>query len=256
MTTASDEKGRVRAYWEAEPCGTSHSSAPEGSREFFGEIERQRDEAEPYVGLFADFAGARGKKVLEIGTGAGTDFIRFARADAEVTGIDLTEHAVALARDRLRLEGLKGTTLTADAEALPFARGSFDRVYSWGVLHHTPDTPQAIREAIRVLRPGGELCVMLYGRFSWVAWTHWVRFALLRGRPWRSVEDVLSEHMESAGTKAYTARELRRLFAGLKDLRVDPVLTIYDIQCSRGLARPFGDRFGWFLVVRGRASAS
>ena len=255
MTTTdspTDPKRRVQAFWEADPCGSEHASAPEGSPEFFAQVERERYELEPYIADYADFAGTRGRSVLEIGVGLGTDFVQFARSGAHVTGVDLTEHAVALVRGRLELEGLPGEVRVADAEQLPFEDDSFDRVYSWGVLHHTPDTARSIKEAIRVLRPGGDLCVMLYGRHSWVAYGMWVRHGLLRGRPWRSLTDVIAHHMESYGTKAFTASELRGLFTGLSDLRIDRISTTYDRAISRGLARLTGDRLGWFLVVRGR----
>jgi SAM-dependent methyltransferase len=250
--STTDLKQRVRAFWENDPCGSEHAKAPEGSPEFFAEVERERYELEPFIADYADFAHSRGRYVLEIGVGLGTDFVQFARAGAQVTGVDLTEHAVALVRRRLELEGLQGDVRVTDAETLPFEDQSFDRVYSWGVLHHTPDTARAVGEAIRVLRPGGDLCVMLYARQSWVAFGMWARHALLRGRPWRSLADVISHHMESEGTKAFTASELRELFRDLSDLRIDQVVTAYDRAISRGLARLTGDRLGWFLVVRGR----
>jgi SAM-dependent methyltransferase len=250
--STTDLKQRVRAFWENDPCGSEHAKAPEGSPEFFAEVERERYELEPFIADYADFARSRGRHVLEIGVGLGTDFVQFARAGAHVTGVDLTEHAVALVRRRLELEGLQGEVRVTDAERLPFEDRSFDRVYSWGVLHHTPDTARAVGEAIRVLRPDGDLCVMLYARHSWVAFGMWARHALLRGRPWRSLADVISHHMESEGTKAFTASELRDLFRDLSDLRIDQVATAYDRAISRGLARLTGDRLGWFLVVRGR----
>ena len=106
-------------------------------------------------------------RVLEIGCGLGTDGARFARAGAQYTGVDLTEAAVALARRRFELEGLPGEFRVADAESLEFADGSFDIVYSHGVLHHTPDGAAAVREVRRVLAPGGRAVVMLYHRDSY-----------------------------------------------------------------------------------------
>jgi SAM-dependent methyltransferase len=246
-----DQKERVRTFWEEEPCGAEHAATPEGTPEFFEEVERVRNELDPYIPRFADFEGARGKRVLEIGVGLGTDFIRFVRAGALATGVDLTDHAVALARRRVELEGLCAEVRTADAERLPFEDGSFDRVYSWGVLHHTPDTGRAVREAIRVLRPGGDACVMLYARHSWVVYGLWVRHALLAGRPWRSLRRVLAAHMESQGTKGFTKGEIGPLFAGLGDLRIDKVRTSYDEQIAGPLARLTGNLLGWNLVVRG-----
>jgi SAM-dependent methyltransferase len=245
-------KGRIRSFWEAGPCGAKHASAPEGSPEFFAEVERARYELEPFIGRFAGWSDRRDHDVLEVGVGLGTDFVRFARAGARATGIDLTERGVALVRRRLSLEGLQADVQVADAEVLPFADASFDFTYSWGVLHHTPDTVRAVREAIRVTRPGGEVCVMLYARRSWVALGLWLRYALLRGKPWRSLSDVVADNMESAGTKAYTGRELKGLFAGLEDLRIDRVGTPYDRRVAGPLAAASGRWLGWFAVVRGR----
>jgi len=167
--------------------------------------------------------------------------------------VDLTEHSIELVRRRLELEGLQADLQQADAERLPFNDASFDIVYSWGVLHHTPDSDKAIAEARRVLKPGGRLCVMLYARYSWVALGLWGRNALLKGRPWRSLRDVIASHVESTGTRAYTRKELRKRFAGLEDLRVEHVGTPYDRRVAGPLATITGARFGWFLVVRGRA---
>jgi hypothetical protein len=94
---------------------------------------------------------------------------------------------------------------------------------------------------------------MLYARHSWVSYGLWARHALLAGRPWRSLADVLAAHMESEGTRGYTKRELRRRFASLEQLRIDKVRTSYDEQMTRGpLARLTGDTLGWNLVIRGR----
>jgi SAM-dependent methyltransferase len=250
--TSRDAKRVVQAYWERRPCGSKHASAPEGEPEYFAQVEKRRYELEPFIPKFADFEGSRGKQVLEIGVGLGTDFVRFARAGADITGVDLTEHSVELVIRRLQLEGLDGEVRVADAEALPFEENSFDRVYSWGVLMVTPDTPRAVQEAIRVLRPGGELCAMVYARRSWVALALWGRYALLVGKPWRSLADVVANHMESPGMKAYTEPEVQALFSGLEDLRIERVGTPYDRRVAGPLVALTGRRLGWFMVVRGR----
>lgn len=253
---AFELKQRVRAFWDRQPCGSTLTEAPEGTAEFFADVERRRYEAEPFIPAIADFAGSSAKHVLEIGVGLGTDFVQFARAGAHVTGIDLSPRSVDLVRTRLKLESLNGEVLVADAEKLPFDDNSFDRVYSWGVLHHTPNAAGAVREAVRVLRPGGDLCVMLYGRRSWVALGTWVRNAPLRGRPLRSISQVLSQRMESAGTKAFTQSELHDMFAGVVNLSIQSVVTVYDRRYAGLLIRMTGDRFGWFRVIRGyKASA-
>src|SRR5947207_7977288 len=168
MTDANAElKERVRAFWQAHPCGTKFSDAEMGTREFFDRIEQHRYEKEWHIPLAAEFESTGGLKVLEIGCGLGTDGAQFAKAGADYTGIDLTEASIELARKRFELSGLKGEFRVADAEKLDFGAETFDLVYSHGVLHHTPDTAAAVREIHRVLKPHGRAMVMLYHRNSY-----------------------------------------------------------------------------------------
>jgi ubiquinone/menaquinone biosynthesis C-methylase UbiE len=245
-------KERVRRHWEEEPCGTSTASSAPGTPEFYAEVERERYRLEPYIFEFAQFERWQGRNVLEIGVGLGTDFVRFARSGARVVGIDLTAAAVEAVRRRLALEGLDGDVRLGDAEALPFADASFDLVYAYGVLHHTPDTPGAVAELRRVLRPGGEARVMLYSRRSWVALGAWLRWGLGRGRPWHSVSRVLAEHLESPGTKAYTEDDLRALFRRFSSVEIVRRVTPYDRRVAGPLAVLTGPRLGWFAGVVAR----
>lgn len=254
-------KQRVRSFWEAVPCGTRGLDEEEGGEAYFHRLERERHDREPFIASFARFESWRGRRVLEVGVGAGTDFVRFARVGARLSGIDLTAHGVELVRRRLALEGLRAEVLQADAERLPFADAAFDLVYSWGVIHHTPDPRRAAAEIERVLRPGGEICVMVYNRRSLVALQCWILNALLRGRPGRSLGEVIAAHIESPGTQAFSITEARGLFAGLADLRVTPVVTPYDARIGREAYLPAWTRrlvprrLGWFLVVTGRKGA-
>jgi SAM-dependent methyltransferase len=163
----NDLKERVRAFWQAHPCGTKFSDAAMGTPEFFERVEAHRYTNEWHIPDAADFAGARGLRVLEIGCGLGTDGAQFAKAGADYTGVDLTDAAIDLARKRFEISGLPGEFRVADAENLDFADESFDLVYSHGVLHHTPDTARAVQEIHRVLKPGGRAVVMLYHRGSY-----------------------------------------------------------------------------------------
>jgi SAM-dependent methyltransferase len=185
---------------------------------------------EPYIPAFADFGAGRGRDVLEIGVGLGCDHVEWAKAaPRRLAGIDLTDRAVDLTREHLALLGLRSELRRADAEALPFADESFDIVYSWGVLHHSPDTAKAVGEAHRVLRPGGVAKVMIYQRHSIVGWMLWLRYALLAGRPGRTLDDVLAEHLESPGTKGYNAAEARALFASFESVEVRVQLNHADL---------------------------
>jgi ubiquinone/menaquinone biosynthesis C-methylase UbiE len=167
MANNTELKERVREFWQEHPCGTKFSDAAMGSRDFFERVEEHRYQKEWHIPSAANFAATSGLKVLEIGCGLGTDGAQFARAGADYTGIDLTEAAIDLARRRFALAGLKGDFRVSDAEKLGFADGSFDLVYSHGVLHHTPDIEAAIGEIYRVLRPGGRAVIMLYHRGSY-----------------------------------------------------------------------------------------
>lgn len=239
---ADGVKLKVARFWEAEACG-----------ERYGEEQAEtRYRLEPEIAAFADFPSGRDRDVLEIGVGMGADLIRWTRAGARVTGIDLTERAVELTRQRLRAADLTADVQAGDAEELPFPAASFDLVWSWGVLHHTPESTLALREAARVLRPNGRYAVMVYHRRSWVTAAAWARFGLLRGHPAMSLADAVA-HIESPGTRAFTASEVRTLLEDLLvNLRIRPVLTHWDRRYAPGLAQLVGNRLGWFLLIDGR----
>jgi SAM-dependent methyltransferase len=245
-------KERVREFWEQEPCGTKTASSTPGTAEFFAEVERRRYELEPFLPTFAEFERWHDRDVLEVGVGLGTDFVRFARAGARAVGIDLTAASVEAVQRRLAQEGLAADVRVADAEALPFDDASFDLVWSYGVLHHTPDTPKALGEIRRVLRPDGEARVMLYARRSWLAYGAWVRWGLLRGKPWRSIADVLATHLESPGTKAYTDEEIGALFSEFSSIDIRRIVTPYDRRVAWRVADLTGPRLGWFYAVTAR----
>ncbi len=239
MSSAS--KDAVRQFWDSEACGERYGD----------EQDRLRYELEPEILSFAEFDSGAGKQMLEIGVGMGGDFARWLRAGADATGVDLTERAVAITRHRLEAEGLEAELRVADAEALPFDDNRFDLVYSWGVLHHTPDTRRAVDEARRVLKPGGCLKLMMYNRRSWVALAAWVRFGLLKGKPATTLRQAVA-NVESPGTQAFTASEGESLLDGMEEVAVRPCLTHWDRRVTAGLARLLGDRFGWFLLMEAR----
>lgn len=250
-------KDRVRAFWQANPCGTKFSDAPMGTRLFYERVEEHRYAKEWHIPAAADFASAKGQRVLEIGCGLGTDGAQFAKAGADYTGVDLTDAAVELARQRFELFELPGTFRTADAENLDFADESFDVVYSHGVLHHTPDTVRAVREVHRVLRPGGRAVVMLYHRNSYNyrvnirvlrrAGAHLLKFKPglklvhhLTGEPVESLreharnlkedsrsylspDEFLSQHTDGANNplaRVYSRRQARELFKDFAQVKL------------------------------------
>jgi ubiquinone/menaquinone biosynthesis C-methylase UbiE len=250
-----EAKEQVREFWDAAPCGTRDTVDLDEFEQHL-ELERMRDAREPFISDFARFEQARGKELLEVGVGAGTDHLRFARAGAICNGVDLTQAAIDLTTRRLAHEGLSSNLRVADAEELPFGDDSFDIVYSWGVIHHTPDVPKAAREILRVLRPGGRFCVMVYNLHSLVALQTWLRFALLKGHPSISLRQVIADNMESPGTQAYTAEGARQLFP-VPSAEVESRITAYDLRIGRRLFLPTWTwrlapaSLGWFHMVSG-----
>lgn len=216
-------KSQVREFWNELSCDAQVASAPKFSFEYFEEIEAFRYHDQPFIHSFAQFSRYRGKRVLEVGFGSGTDFIQWLRAGAHGSGIDLTAEGLENLTRRIEIYGLPQPEkiLEADAEELPFPSDHFDLGYSFGVLHHSPDTEKAVAELVRVVRPGGEIKIMVYNRHSIYVFNQWVKCGLLRGKPFQTLKSILWNHIESTGTKGYARSELRAMFSRLP---LDPVV--------------------------------
>ncbi len=266
-------KQDVKSHWESEVCGSRYGAdSALDRRKFFDEIDRTRYELEPTLMDFAQFEQARGKKVLEVGLGTGADFSRWVRAGATAFGRDLTQASVKLVRERLSLAGLEANVAVGDAEDLrEFPDNSFDIFYSWGVLHHTPAPEKAFAEAHRVLKPGGQLKLMLYHYPSVAAILLWMLYGPLRLN-FQGPRQCVAQHCESPGTKMYTANEIRtllgkvfknhpidiRLFLGAGDLLTHKFSSKYagmKWEIARALyprwfvKRVFGNRFGTEMLI-------
>lgn len=183
----TDKKQAIRDWWASNPMtyGAEHGKATYtaedgskvvveyGSREFFEYADKvfygwntaQHNE-KGYFGKLFNYDRYKGKPVLEIGCGMGCMAMNWAKHGALLTAVDLNPIAVTQTRRRFEIFGFPADIREADAENLPYEDNTFDYIYSWGVLHHTPRTKQALDEVYRVLRPGGEIGVMLYHRNS------------------------------------------------------------------------------------------
>jgi 2-polyprenyl-3-methyl-5-hydroxy-6-metoxy-1,4-benzoquinol methylase len=157
---------RVQAFWNTEACGTHFIREYSDQRDFFRKYREFRYRTEWHIPAFAAFDQARGKRVLEIGCGNGADGSMFAMHGARYFAVDLTSEAVRATREHFAAEGLEGDFRQDNAERLAFDDASFDMVYSFGVLHHTPHPEAAVAEVHRVLKPGGVAKIMLYHRHS------------------------------------------------------------------------------------------
>jgi len=250
----SDLNTTVRKYWERRACGAEEvvvKDAAPMSREWFERVENYRYCKEPFIHSVTQFTRYRGKKILEVGVGAGTDHLQWARAGAECYGVDLTDEAIAETRSHLNLYGLKSNLQRIDAEQLPYPDNSFDVVYSWGVIHHSEHPELIIKEIYRVLKPGGQFIGMMYGRHSVVTLQLWLRHGLLKGRPFQSLAKIVWHHMESLGTKSYTRKELNKLFSSFSNSLIEPIITPYDrAGLPRFMTRWFPNDWGFFMAIR------
>jgi 2-polyprenyl-3-methyl-5-hydroxy-6-metoxy-1,4-benzoquinol methylase len=207
---------RVREYWDRRPCNIRHSPRPVGSREYFDEVETRKYFIEPHIPRFAEFERWRGKKVLEVGCGIGTDTMSFARHGAKVTAVDLSEKSVEVARLRAKVYGLEDKVqfFRGNAEELAelVPRESYDLIYSFGVIHHTPHPDRVLDELRGYTRPGTTLKVMVYHRRSWR-----VASILLtegKGQVWKAGELIAKNSEAQTGcpiTYTYTRREGEQL---------------------------------------------
>jgi SAM-dependent methyltransferase len=289
MQNVAQLQTRVQAYWNAKPCDSEFSAREKLSREFFLEVERERYRLQWHIPAMIDAIAWRGKRVLEIGTGVGTDARRIIGRGGIYTGINIDAGSTQATATALHSFGLPGAVLQADATALRFPDASFDIVYSFGVLHHIPNVERAIAHIRRVLKPGGELVAMLYNRTSInygveikhlrklgaraLAIPGVLRLATLLGLPAQKLErhrelarqarDMSDAEWLSRNTdgpdnpysKVYDEREAARLFAGF-DIRRQEVHYFNPEHWGplgrvlpSGVVAALGRRWGWHRIV-------
>lgn len=186
-------KKEASRNWIQTPCGSNYSDKSELTREYFDQIEEHRYETHPWLLKSIQSLDVRGKTVLEIGCGLGTDHLALARNGGIMHALDLGQRNLKITSHRLNIYGYSTKPVQGDGEHLPFEDESMDFVYSFGVLHHFPDTKRAVSEIFRVLKPGGKCFVGVYNKNSINFW--WTLFFcqyLLQGR-WKT--HTLKQHL-------------------------------------------------------------
>ncbi len=260
-------KTAVKDFWNAEPCGTRYLAEP---GDFDGHAA-ERYRLEPYIADFAQFSSSAGLRVLEIGVGMGADYSRWLKAGAVATGVDISTESLARTATRCEAAGLHPDLRHADAETLPFTDNTFDVVYSYGVMHHSPGTARCIAEAWRVLKPGGSARIMLYHHASLTGLMLWLRYGIWKGR---SIRRCVYEQLESPGTKTFTKTEVMAMMNKFEDVGIRQEFSPGDLLIHkpsarfqgrvyqflwkvfpRSLIRAFGKRFGLFLLITAKKTA-
>jgi SAM-dependent methyltransferase len=231
--------GAVRDFWNARPCNIRHSPKEVGTREYFDEVERRKYFVEPHIPAFAEFSRWKDRKVLEIGCGLGTDTVNFARAGAYVTAVELSEKSADLARRRVEVFGLgdRVTIQVGNAEELPslVAPQTFDLVYSFGVIHHSPHPRRIVEHLMRYMNASSELRLMVYARVSYKLF--WI---MKEENVWdmAQIDELIARNSEAQTgcpvTYTYSDQTARELLAGLRvvDIRKAHIFT-WDIDAYK-----------------------
>jgi SAM-dependent methyltransferase len=242
----------VRDYWNRHIHDLEITAHPVGSPGFFADLDQYHFEKLHHLLRLVDFGGYAGRRVLEVGCGAGTDLARFAKGGALVSGVDLSPSAIALARQNFEQRRLAGDLREADGEHLPFADDTFDVVYAHGVVQYTTNPQRLVDECRRVLRPGGEAVFQVYNRISW-----------LNGLS--KLMKVPLEHEDAPVLLKYSAGEFRALLNGFRDVRIveerfpvksrlhggwkGSLFNTFFVGAFNALPRPLVRRFGWHLLA-------
>jgi SAM-dependent methyltransferase len=240
----------VRSFWQSHINNEYYTDAERASDSYFDQIEERRYRTHYHLPeLFASMDG-QGKRLLEIGCGIGVDSIQLAKRGFDVTAVDLTENALTVARQFAERRGVSVDFQLGNAEGLDFPDQSFDAVYSFGVLHHTPDIERSVAEVHRVLRPGGTAYVMLYHRDSVVNLVH----RALR-LPYESPTDR-QDHCPVVYT--FGRPGVRKLFRDFSSVEVHsdyPFTYGFGPLTTRlplGARRQLGRAVGWHLMITAR----
>jgi SAM-dependent methyltransferase len=243
---------RVREYWNRHIHDLEITTHPVGSRGFFDDLDQYHFEKLHHLLRLVDFDAYRGRRVLEVGCGAGVDLARFAKGGAEVVGVDLAASAIDLARANFEQQGLHGEFRVADGEALPFPENSFDLVYAHGVVQYTTNPQRLVDECRRVLKPGGEAVFQVYNRISWLN-------ALSK------LMKVGLEHDDAPVLLKFSMAEFKTLVSGFREVRIVPERfpvrsrlhggwkgAVYNglfVGTFNALPRSLVQRFGWHLLA-------
>lgn len=259
---AAQEKGdpqqRNRLWWENLPMTYQAWDAADRDRlseeEILG-LRRRFLEANPWLQTDFDFDRYKGQSVLEIGCGSGAASCHIALHGGNVLAVDLTRASISLARLQSRLCGVNIRLAQMDAERLALKDASVDHVFSWGVLHHSANTPAAFSEVARVMKNGGSALLMVYNRSSARYWIKGLIWLLLRGRLFMgdSMASVQRHYTDGYYHRHFSASELQGALEGV-GFRVKRIAVTHMSKrmiplIPRWLDELLKEKWGWLLIA-------
>lgn len=227
---------RVRSFWNAQPCDSTLE-------------DYSRYQLQPHIYPFADFPSSTGKRVLEIGCGIGTDTSQFHFWNAAyITAVDLSSESIKLAKERLgyskRIEFIEAN---AEHLGLYLSPQPFDIIYSFGVIHHSPNPEKIFEQLLYYCYPKTELRIMLYAKWSLRS----LYVLLFRGKCkfWKFSEILRSTAETQYGCPVayfYSFREVRKL---MKDYEITNMRKAY----IRGISNKFLEKWlGGNILINAR----
>jgi ubiquinone/menaquinone biosynthesis C-methylase UbiE len=161
---------QVKKYWDRRPCNINHSKKKFLSKEYFDEIRRKRYFIEKHIKKFVEFHKYNNKKVLEVGCGIGTDGVEFIKNGANYTGIEISSSSLRIFKKRCELFKLneeKYNLVCMNAENLSKLKQKYDLIYSFGVIHHSPNMKKIFDEIYKISKKKTEIKIMLYAKNSY-----------------------------------------------------------------------------------------
>lgn len=272
-------KNKVKEHWNNNPMDYDNIKSKKYSKEYYDEINKQfrnvhffaQKKKKKIFSKIINYKNIKNKTVLIIGCGCGTLTTEMVKSGAKVTAIDITPTAIKNTKRQLKENKLKAIVFEADAEQLPFKNESFDFVWSWGVIHHTPNTKKAAQEILRVLKKGCHAKVMIYHKNS-IFYYILIMFirGILQGKLlFQKPQELLNkytDHSHKGGTplgKTYTSNQAKKLFSGSKNIKTQVYglrNELYFIPHIRNMCYKLPDlipklileklRLGWFLVLK------
>ena len=228
---------QVQKYWDSRPCNIRHSTKPIGSKPYFNEVENKKYFVEPHIPYHAEFKKWKKKYVLEVGCGIGTDSINFIRNGSNLTAMDLSQKSLEMTKKRTKVffpnkypqTKQKVRFLQGNAENLTSVVGNkkYDLIYSFGVIHHTPNPNRCIENFNKLLKYKGELKIMVYNRYSWkVLW-----ILMKSGFKFWKIKDLIARYSEAQTgcpiTFSYTKKEISKILTDrgfkIKDISIEHI---------------------------------